>query len=336
MIDQHVAGPSNFSGTLTSGLTTVTGVTTTGLVAGEAVTGAGVPPGTTIQSINSVAGVITLSTESLLTGYETLGMGADFLVVQSLSGSGTFTLSTSLTPSSDPGQTAPANFQEGSIAPIIAVGDFTNNGILDIVAPDGVHLGTGDGTFEAPAAGAALVDPSLDETRPRSRSATSTAMATLTWPSLWPATDSISISLGNGDGTFQPASTIGLPVAGMPDAIVAGDFGQRHHRPGGRRRAQRAASRMMSSCSWATATARSRFCPAIAVGQGPVAIAEGDFENDGRIDLAVADTLPGDVTILSNQGGGNFVALPPSSCPRAPRRRPSWRATSAPATSTWP
>ena len=42
-------------------------------------------------------------------------------------------------------------------------------------------------------------------------------------------TDSISIFLGNGDGTFQPAiATIGLPVAGTPDAIVAGDFGNGH------------------------------------------------------------------------------------------------------------
>ena len=63
---------------------------------------------------------------------------------------------------------------------------------------------------------------------------------------------------------------------------------------------------MTSSCSWATATGRSRSCAPIPVGLGPVSIAEGDFENNGRIDLAVADINSGDVTILSNQGGGNF------------------------------
>ena len=79
--------------------------------------------------------------------------GAEYIEVQGLSGAGTYSLSTVLMPSSDPGQTvqlAP-EFQYGIFQPI-AVGDFTNNGILDIVTPDGVHLGTGDGTFDAPAA----------------------------------------------------------------------------------------------------------------------------------------------------------------------------------------
>ena len=86
--------------------------------------------------------------------------GAAELEVQALSGSGTFVFSTTLTPSSDPGQTValPPEFQEGNVAPM-AVGDFTNDGKLDIVAPDGVHLGTGDGTFQAPSPADALVDP---------------------------------------------------------------------------------------------------------------------------------------------------------------------------------
>ena len=63
--------------------------------------------------------------------------------MQSLSGSGTYSLSTSLTPASGPSQTLalPPNFQGTGFAPI-AVGDFTNNGVHDIVAPDGVHLGS--------------------------------------------------------------------------------------------------------------------------------------------------------------------------------------------------
>ena len=87
--------------------------------------------------------------------------GADFVEVQGLSGSGGYSLSASLTASSGPSQTLalPLSYQGNSYAPI-AVGDFTDNGILDIVAPDGVHLGTRDGTFEAPSATGALVDPS--------------------------------------------------------------------------------------------------------------------------------------------------------------------------------
>ena len=90
--------------------------------------------------------------------------GTDYLEVQSLAGSGTYTLLASLTPSSDPGQTVTVSsgFDENSSAPI-ATGDFTNNGIVDIVAPDGVHLGTGDGTFTPPSAADALVDPSVQD-----------------------------------------------------------------------------------------------------------------------------------------------------------------------------
>ena len=96
------------------------------------------------------------------------------------------------------------------------------------MAPDGVHLGTGDGTFQAPSADGALVDPTSAATRRRSRSATSTAISNLDVAVALAGTDSVSISLGNGDGTFQPATTIGLPVGGTPDAIVAGDFGNGH------------------------------------------------------------------------------------------------------------
>ena len=101
--------------------------------------------------------------DPLVDQYVNVGPGS-VLEVQSLSGSGAYSLSTSFIPSSDPFQTLPLSplFQGTGYAPI-AVGDFTNNGILDIVAPDGVHLGTGDGTFQPTSPTGALVDPT---TRP--------------------------------------------------------------------------------------------------------------------------------------------------------------------------
>ena len=91
------------------------------------------------------------------------------------------------------------------------------------MAPDGVHLGAGDGTFLAPSANPPLVDPAtgpsaiaVGDFNNDHKLDVAVALAD---------TDSISISLGNGDGTFKPASTIGLSVTGVPDAIVAGDFG---------------------------------------------------------------------------------------------------------------
>jgi len=240
--------------------------------------------------------------------------GADFVEVQSLAGSGAYSLTTSLTASSDPGQTVPANFEQGTYAPI-AVGDFTGNGILDIVAADGVHLGTGDGTFQAPSAADALVDPASGEAPSAIAVGDFNGDNKLDVAVALAGTDSISISLGNGDGTFQPATTIGLPVVGTPDAIIAGDFTGNgvtdlavavvtpDGAPGD------VVVLMGKGDGTFTALAP------IPVGIGPVSMAAGDFANNGRIDLAVADMLSGDVTILSNQGGADFVALPPIQLP---------------------
>ena len=57
----------------------------------------------------------------------------------------------------------------------------------------------------------------------------------------------------------------------------------------------------------------------IPVGVGPISIATGEFGQNGHF-LAVADIDSGDVTILTNQGGGSFSAaqtidLPPGSTP---------------------
>jgi len=235
--------------------------------------------------------------------------GADFLEVQSLSGSGLYSLSTSVTPASDPFQTLvlPANFQGSGFAPI-AVGDFTNNGILDIVAPDGVHLGTGDGTFQAPSATGALADPTLSPSAIAVGDFNSNGDHNLDVAVALAGTDSISISLGNGDGTFQPASMIGLPIAGAPDAIVAGDFTGNGLTDlavavAGTGGATDDVVVLMGNGD-GTFTA---LAP-IPVGVGPVSIAAGDFAHDGLVDLAVADINSGDVTILSNQGAGNFTA----------------------------
>ena len=51
---------------------------------------------------------------------------------------------------------------------------------------------------------------------------TSPATATSTWPSPTSGDDTVSVLLGNGDGTFQPQVT--YAVGSDPDAIVAGDF----------------------------------------------------------------------------------------------------------------
>jgi hypothetical protein len=60
----------------------------------------------------------------------------------------------------------------------------------------------------------------------------------------------------------------------------------------------------------ASASAQISFNPAVAYGAGnsPDATAVGDFNGDGRLDLATASDAPDKVTILTNNGGGVFAA----------------------------
>ena len=51
----------------------------------------------------------------------------------------------------------------------------------------------------------------------------------------------------------------------------------------------------------------------------PLAVAAGDLDGDGDADLAVANLGSDDVTILKNNGAGNFFE--PDVQPRAGRRR---------------
>src|SRR5579862_4925887 len=47
--------------------------------------------------------------------------------------------------------------------------------------------------------------------------------------------------------------------------------------------------------------------PPLAVGSGPFAIASGDFNHDGRLDLAVANEAGNDVSVLLSSGTSSFA-----------------------------
>ncbi len=229
--------------------------------------------------------------------------GTEYLEVQSLSGSGPYSLLTTFTQASDPNQTLtlPPDFQGTGFAPI-ASGDFTGNGIQDIVAPDGVHMGTGDGTFASPPPTGALVDPSAGPSAIAVGDLNNDHRLDVAVALAW--TDSISISMGNGDGTFQPASTINLSVPGTPDALIAGDFGN-----GQTDLAVAIANtgNLNDDVVVLMGNGDGTFTQSapIAVGLGPISIATGSFGQAGHF-LAVTDIASGDVTILTNQGGGSF------------------------------
>ena len=316
-----------------------------------------------------------------------LSAGTYFLRTQS---TGEYALTAMLTPASAPFQAIPVGspkYYNTGYDPL-AVGDFNGDGIPDLAAMDGIHLGVGDGTFREPSAGLGLsaANPDLDgmvsgdftgsgklDLVVRFTVGSTIAVllgngdGTFQAPKLYAVgtssglprgagsilvagdftgdghldlavansgSNDVSVLLGNGDGTFQPA--VEYAVGQDPDALVAGDFTGDGH-------LDLAVANMGSNdISVLLGNGDGTFQPAVeyAAGQGPVALAAGDFTGDGKLDLAVVDDGDANgngagVSVLLGNGDGTFQPASPTQ--RGSTQRPSWRVTSmATAGSTWP
>jgi hypothetical protein len=119
---------------------------------------------------------------------------------------------------------------------------------------------------------------------------------------------SVSVFLGNGDGTFQ--SRVDYTVGFNPFAVVTGDF----NGDGILDLAVANANGTSSGCYYCGTVSillgngDGTFQPHMdfATGDGPVRIAVGDFNGDGKLDLAVANNTSPTVSILLGNGDGTF------------------------------
>jgi len=116
---------------------------------------------------------------------------------------------------------APRTFVDASLPTAIISGDFNNDGMLDVVVTgfDGYDffagngrgafrppIGTSNGLFSQTVAADFNGDGNLD-------------LASIDSPEI---TTTVTVSLGNGDGTFQPGIAYSLPTA--PSSLAVGDF----------------------------------------------------------------------------------------------------------------
>ena len=179
--------------------------------------------------------------------------GPEYLEVENLGGASTYTLTTSLTPSTSPFQPIPisTSFPQANPTAIVA-GDFNGDGRTDLAVANygsndvSVLLGNGDGTFQPQvtyAVGSGPVALVAGDFTGDGRTDLAVANS---------GDNDVSVLLGNGDGTFQPQVTYAV--------------GYRPRRPRGgrlhRRRPDRPGRRQLAApttcrCCWATATAPS-------------------------------------------------------------------------------
>ena len=206
-----------------------------------------------------------------------------------------------------PAQFRPAvNYGVGTSPTGLAVGDFNHDGKPDITSVNSgsntlsILLGNGDGTFGPSAsystgAGASCVldcsvatgdvngDGKLDLITGNGGDST------------------VSVLLGNGDGTFQTAKKIATPNL-APFGIVLADFNHDGH----------------VDIAFATAGSNSvaimlgngdgTFQAPVTYQSGPftTAVAVAEFDGDAALDLAVTNSSGGTISILKGNGDGTF------------------------------
>jgi uncharacterized protein (TIGR03437 family) len=181
----------------------------------------------------------------------------------------------------------------------LAIGDFTGDGIPDVVVADGgtttlnVLRGLGNGFFAALAPVTVGQGPLAIAAADFNRDGKlDLAVANF-------GSNTVSVLLGNGNGTFRALPT--LAVTG-PSAIAVADFN------GDGKLDLAVAATNSNDVLIFLGNGAGEFQPfsTVAAGNRPVSIVAADFNNDGKLDLAVANLISNDVSIFLGNGNGTF------------------------------
>jgi hypothetical protein len=203
----------------------------------------------------------------------------------------------------------------GQAALSVTAGDFDRNGTLDLVTANGssgtlsLLLGNGDGTFQPRTdltVGAAPRAVAVGDFNGDGRLDVVAAQQ---------LTDTVSVLLGHGNGTFAPPLVFAASGADFtPDSMVVADV----NGDGKLDLAIKSLSFLESDAfrvGVLLGNGNGTFqAPLLGAAQpdGSGDLALGDFNNDGRIDAAVADELgdsSGNLSVFAGNGDGTFQSL---------------------------
>lgn len=241
-------------------------------------------------------------------------------------GAGGFTPSIGGAVNPFPSTTYPAG--HGPVALVAA--DFRNNGLFDLAALNELDnsvtilLNQGPGGTTGTYATAASSPISLGS--PRAAPAIPPAMASAVLTSSGfhdllvtdPENNAVILLLSNGDGTFSTASASPISVGKGPSAIVTGDF------DGDGNQDFAVTNEIDNTVSIFLGDGKGGFAQAVgspvalpAGVTGPTAMTTGDFDANGRTDLAIAannnnEAQPGEFVVLLNQTNGTFTPAGPA------------------------
>jgi len=204
---------------------------------------------------------------------------------------------------------APAGFAIGpdlTYPTAAAVGDFNNDGIADLAVTEpnsslvSIMMGVGDGTFWKTASYAVNVGPVFVAVSDFNNDGVPDLAVVNGGFASSGVGASVSILLGNGDGTFQPATNY---LAGLsPQSLAIGDFNWDGN-------AELAVANYGSgtvSILLGDGTGSFRLAENLTVGGNPQSVAAADLNRDGKLDLAVTNGPLNIVSILLGNGDGTF------------------------------
>ena len=221
-------------------------------------------------------------------------------------GDGTFTLKGTFPTGKNPVALVAADFN-GDGHPDLAVVNQADNTVS-------ILLGNGDGTFQPQSVFSTGQGPSAIATADFNNDGKAD-LAITNQPA-----NTTSIFLGNGDGTFASKAT--LPTGSAPVAIAAGQFDLNANTNIGLaivNQTDNTISNFLGNGDGTfTANGTSALNGTSTTGNKPAAITAGDFNLDGRADLAISDEDADTVDVLIGNGDGTFASplnLPTGTAP---------------------
>jgi Bacterial Ig-like domain (group 3)/FG-GAP-like repeat/FG-GAP repeat len=115
----------------------------------------------------------------------------------------------------------------------------------------------------------------------------------------------VTVLLGNGAGGFSPATGSPIPAGTNPFSLAVADFNGDGHAD------IAVANQGSNNITLLLGDGNGGFTPAtgspFAVGHHPNSVTAGDFNGDGKPDLAIANYADNTVTVLLNNGSGGFT-----------------------------